>query len=421
VKINKAYKIKIHPTARQRALITKHFGACRWVYNAFLQYKTDQYKKTKKSASWLEMNKLLTQLKKEPGKGWLNEVSRKALNGALEDLDSAFNNFFRKVAKYPKFKNKYSKQSYRVDNQAFRLLDYGILVQKIGELKCEINLPEEYKLLSITISKTTTGKYYASINYEMEIPEPKVDKTKPVIGIDFGLKTFITTSEGQKIEHPQPFLKQLKKLKRQQKKFSRKKNKASKRRAVQRRKIAVLHERIAGKRRNFLHKLSSRLVDENQAIYLEDLALKGMQNRWGCKIGDLGWYEFTRQLTYKGKWYGCLVEKRDRFFPSSKICSVCGWVNNSLTLNDREWKCANCGVQHDRDVNAAINILNYGPTTRNLRIGREGAILLNELSRQEQPGHNKEYLTKRRKTWEKKLLRRTNISAPHYWRKLEIN
>jgi putative transposase len=383
MKVRKAIKFKIHPTVKQRKLLAKHFGCCRWVYNYFLQYKTDQYKKTKKSASWLEMNKLLTELKKQPDKQWLNEVSRVALNCSLENLDSAFNNFFRKTVDYPKFKNKHSKQSYRLTNQHFYVVTDGIRISKVGILKCEINLPKEYELLSITISKTPTNKYYASISYETEIPNPKVDKTKPVIGLDFGLKTFITTSVGEKIDHPLPYKKSLRKLRRSQRKLSRRK-KGSKRREIQRLRIALIHEKITNQRRDFLHKLSSRLVDENQAIYLEDLSLRGMKARWGRKISDLGWRMFTDFLSYKGKWEGCLVEKRDRLFPSSKLCSVCGKINSSLTLSDRVWTCSGCGSIHDRDWNAAKNVLNYGPVTRKQRTGRVEVLdSLVELSRQE--------------------------------------
>ncbi len=383
MKVYKVHKIKIHPTIKQQQLLTKHFGSCRWVYNYFLQYKTDQYKKTKKSASWLEMNKSLTELKKQPDKQWLNEVSRVALNCALENLDSAFNNFFRKTAKYPNFKNKYAKQSYKLTNQAFNIEKDGIKIAKIGYLKCNLELPNDYKLLSVTISKTTTNKYYASISYETEIPNPKSDKTKPVIGIDFGLKTFITTSEGEKINHPLPFKDSIKRLQKQQRRLS-KRIKGSKRRLLQKHRVAILHERVANIRRDFLHKLSSRLVSENQAIYLEDLSLKGMQNRWGKKLNDLGWGIFTNQLSYKGPWRGCLVEKRDRFFPSSKLCSVCGWVNNSLTLEVREWDCPRCFTHHDRDVNASRNIRDYGPVTRKQRTGRVEVLdSLVELSRHE--------------------------------------
>jgi putative transposase len=373
MKIFKAYKVKIHPTIKQQKLLAKHFGSCRWIYNYFLQYKTDQYKKTKKSASWLEMNKSLTELKKQPGKEWLNEVSRVALNCSLENLDSAFNNFFRKTAKYPKFKNKHGKQSYRLTNQQFTMIKGGVKVAKIGFLKCDLELPEECKLFSITISKTTTDKYYASISYETEISNPKTDKSKPIIGIDFGLKTFITTSEGEKINHPMPFKNSMKRLRKQQKRLNRR-IKGSKRRLFQKHRVAILHEKVANIRRDFLHKLSSRLVRENQAIYLEDLNLKGMQNRWGRKLNDLGWNIFTNQLDYKGSWCGCHVEKRDRFFPSSKLCSVCGLINPVLTLEVREWVCSGCFTHHDRDVNAAKNIKDYGPVTRNLRTGRVGVL-----------------------------------------------
>ena len=381
MKINKAIKVKVHPTAKQRKILSNHFGCARWVYNHFLQYKTEQYKLIGKSPNYNQMSGLLTELKKQPNRQWLNNISRKALNGSLENLDTAFKNFFTKKAGYPKFKNKYSKQSYRLDNQASHIHQDGVKLHCIGLLKCEPQLPEIYKLLSITVSKTVTDKYYASINIETEIPDPVINKNKPIVGIDFGLKTFITTSNGEKISHPQPFKGMQKKLRRAQRKLSRRK-KGSKRREAQRRKVALIYERISNQRRDFLHKLSSKMVSENQAIYLEDLSLKGMQSRWGRKINDLSWRIFSNQLGYKGNWYGCLVDKIDRFWPSSKMCSECGFINSKLTLKDREWICPKCGKHHDRDENAAKNIKQYGTVSRNQWTGRVGVIEpLVELSR----------------------------------------
>jgi putative transposase len=329
------------------------------------------------------MSKLLTKIKKHQDKLWLNKVSRVALNCSLENLDSAFNNFFKKNSKYPKFKNKHSKQSYKLTNQSFSIKENGIKIAKIGLIKCSIGLSENCKLLSITISKTVTDKYYISINYEMEVPNSKIDKTKPIIGIDFGLRTFITTSEGEKINHSLPFKNSMRRLKKQQRKLNRQ-IKGSKRRQNQKRKIALLHEKIKNQRNDFLHKLSSRLVSENQTIYLEDLNIKGMQNRWGRKINDLGWNNFTKQLEYKGQWNGCLIEKIDRFFPSSKLCSTCGFINSKLTIKIIEWNCPKCNSHHDRDVNASRNIRDYGSVARKQRTGRvEVPDSLDELSRQE--------------------------------------
>ena len=379
MKIDKAVKFKIHPTVKQQKQLTNHLGCARFVYNYFLQYKTDQYRHTGKSASFVQMSRQLTLLKKESDKLWLNNVSRQCIGRALADLDSAFNNFFQKRADYPRKKNRYTKQSFRTGSPFCSVRLGGIHLPLIGIIKCKPEMPKEYKLKSITISKTPTNKYYASINIETEIPNPVIDKSKPIIGIDFGLKTFITTSTGEKISHPQPFKKMQKQLRRAQRCLYRRK-KESKRREAQRGKVALIHEKISNQRRDFLHKLSSKMIHENQAIFLEDLSLKGMQVRlrhrkWGRKISDLGWRIFTDFSTYKGNWYGCLVGKIDRFWPSSKICSECGFINHKLTLKDREWTCSRCGKHHDRDENAAKNIkqqgmIQYGTDTRNLRTGR---------------------------------------------------
>jgi len=375
MRIHKAIQVKIHPTVKQQKQLNHHFGAVRFIYNYFLQLKTDQYEKTGKSYTFNKMNKHLTELKKQPGYNWLNQVSRQCLINSISNLDVTFNNFFNKKAKYPKFKNKYGKQSFKICTPFYQIKEKGIHLPQIGVIKCKPELPKEYKLNSVTIKKTSTDKYYASINIETDIPDSKVNKSKPIIGIDFGLKYFIATSDGIKINHPKPFKESLNRLKREQRKLSRK-IKGSKKRSIQRKRVALVYEKMTNRRKDFLHKLSSKMIDENQAIYLEDLNLKGMMSRYGKQINDLGWGMFTRQLEYKGQWYNCLVNKIDRFFPSSKTCSNCGHINNNLTLKDREWICVNCSAHHDRDINAAKNILKYGSAGRNLvkRTGRIGSV-----------------------------------------------
>jgi putative transposase len=371
--IHKAYKLRLYPTIKQQKQLSNHFGSARWVYNYFLQHKNDQYKATGKSASYNQMSKLLTEIKKDPELFWLNNVSRQCVINSVRNLDVAFNNFFQKRTKHPKFKSRRSSQSFRISSFFCKIQNDGVHIPLIGVLKCKPKLPKEHKLYSVVVSKTVTNKYYISINIEQEEFRKKNKSKQPIIGIDFGLKTFITTNDGVKIEHPKPYNKELRRLKRSQRKLSRA-QKGSNRRKQTKLELALRHERIRNARDDFLHKLSSRMIDENQAIYLEDLNVKGMQSRFGKQIQDLGWGEFIRQLSYKGIWYGCFVNKIDRFFPSSKTCSKCGWINNMLTLNDREWTCPKCGAKHDRDVNAAINILEYGRADRNLRTGRSGAV-----------------------------------------------
>ncbi|MDP1712598.1 MAG: RNA-guided endonuclease TnpB family protein [Candidatus Nanopelagicaceae bacterium] len=374
MKIHRAYKTRCYPTIKQQKILVHHFGCARFVYNHFLRLKTTQYRQSKKSMSFNQTSKELTRMKGLEEFEWLKNVSRQSLLNSLVDLDASYHNFFNKKAKYPKFKKRDRKQSFRISVPFCKMKENGIHIPLIGVLKCSLDgLPEEYKLLSITVSKEPTGKYFVAVSFEQEIPNPKIDKKKPMIGIDFGLKTFITTSDGQKIEHPQPFKQDERRLKRLSRRHSRR-QKESNRRKWAKRRVALQYERMKNRRNDFLHKLSRKMISENQAIYLEDLSLKGMMSRWGKKVGDLGWREFTRQLEYKGQWYGCQVNKIDRFFPSSKICSGCGHLLDYLMLSDREWDCPSCREHHDRDINAAKNILFYGRADRKLRTGRAGAV-----------------------------------------------
>jgi len=366
-------------------MLSQHFGCSRFVYNYFLQYKTDQYKKTKKSATWIQMSRELTKMKRLQEFVWLNQVSRQSVANSIKNLDVAFNSFFKKESKYPKFKKRHNRQSFKISSFFCKIHSDGIHIPLIDILKCDLSgLPDDYELTSVTVSRDTTGKYWVSISYKIEIPDPIIDESKPIIGIDFGLRTFITTSNGNKIDHPKPLKNQRKKQRRLNRSLVRSK-KGSNRRKILKKKLAIFYERIRNKRVDFLHKLSSKMIRENQAITLEDLNLKGMMNRFGKSIQDLGWNEFTRQLEYKGKWYGCIVIKVDRFFPSSKICSSCGYVHRDLQLGDEKWVCPKCLEEHDRDINAAKNILNYneyGGIHRNQRAGRAGSVRpLKELSK----------------------------------------
>jgi len=301
----------------------------------------------------------------------LNEVSRQSLHRSLANLDKAFNSFFKKRAKYPKFKSKNrGGQSFTIGAFFCGVKIAGTHLPLLGTIRCNTSLlPDDYKLLSATVSRNTSGKIFISLNIQTNMPDPIVDTSKPVIGIDFGIKTFTTTSDGDKYEHPKPYRKYQLKLARQQRVLARRKN-GSKRRIKQKQRIAIVHERISNIRKDFLHKLSRKLVGENQAIYVEDLNLEQMKSRFGKSINDLGWAEFLKQLSYKGLWYGCEIEKIDRFFPSSKTCSKCGWIKQDLSLKDRSWECPACLIEHDRDINAARNILEYGRVDRNARAGR---------------------------------------------------
>jgi len=374
--IHKAIKLRAYPTDTQLELLNKHFGCVRFIYNYFLAYKTEQYKKTGKSASFIQMSRELTRLKSSSEYAWLCEVSRQSLTRSLAGLDIAFNNFFKKRAEYPKFKSKHhNRQSFTVGAPPCSVKSNSVHLPLVGVIKCDTSiLPDNYKIYSATVSRSPANKIFVSLAIEIDIPNPIVDTSKPIIGLDFGIKTFITTSSGVKYEHPKPNKKYQLKLAKEQRILARRQNN-SKRRQKQRLKTARVYEKIANIRSDFLHKLSRKLTGENQAIYVEDLNLDEMKLRFGGPISDLGWAEFVRQLTYKGIWYGCSVKKIDRFFPSSKTCSKCGWIKQDLFLKDRIWECPVCFTEHDRDINAAINVLEYGRADRNLRTGREDQLL----------------------------------------------
>lgn len=364
MKIYKAFKFRLYPNREQEDAFTKQFGACRWVYNHFLRQCIDYYAEHKKGLTYRDNCASLVNLKKEPETGWLKEVNAQSLQQALMDLRAAYRNFFEKRAKYPSFKSKRGKQSFRVP-QWFGLEGEGkhqyLKIPKVSPIRIVIHCPVEGGMKSVTISKTKTGKYFASILCEIEITEPETDRNRPAIGIDLGLIDFAVTSNGEHFPHPKYLRETEQQLKCAQRILSRR-QKGSGGWEKARLRVARLHEKVANRRRDFLHKLSKKLVDDNQAIFFEDLAVKNMMaNHCLAKsISDSGWGTFVRFCEYKGQRYGCCVEQIDRFAPSSKRCSDCGLAIQSLPLSVREWVCPNCGAVHDRDGNAAKNILTFG-------------------------------------------------------------
>jgi len=364
MEIHKAFKFRLYPNKEQQEVLAKQFGACRWVWNYFLRKRIDYYLEHKKGLTYYDNCRVLVSLKKEPETEWLRESNSQVLQQTLMDLQTAYRNFFERRAKYPKFKSKRNKQSFRVP-QRFSLEGKGVhqylKVPKIPSIRITIHRPIKGKMKSVTISQTKTGKYFASILCEIKVNNPQIDYDKPIIGIDLGLIDFVVTSEGKHFASPKYLRQAEEQLKRAQRVLARrKKGSGGWHRA--KRQVVKLHEKVATQRKDFLHKLSKKLVDENQAIFFEDLAVKNMmQNRYLAKsIGDAGWSTFVRFCEYKGTWYGCYIGQIDRFAPSSKRCSNCGFVVQSLPLSVREWTCPECGVIHDRDENAAINIRNFG-------------------------------------------------------------
>ena len=363
--INKAYRFRIYPSDNQIEPLAQHFGSCRFVYNHFLRKRIDFYAENKdeekQGLTYYDTAITLTQLKRDPEYVWLNSVNAQSLQQSLRRLDVAYNNFFNKKAKFPNFKKKHSKQSFLVP-QSFNI-DFRknlLYIPKIEPIKIVLHREIEGAMKSINITKTPSNRYFASILCEIEkVVKPK--KRGNQIGIDLGIKSFFVTSDNETVDAPKYLHKSEDKLAKHQRHLSRK-VKGSKRRNKARMKVARIHEKISNQRNDFLHKLSHRLVSENQAIFAENLHVKGiMANHHLSKsVAHSGWSEFVRQLRYKSEWNGVSFEQIDRFFPSSKRCFSCGWINEFLTLKDREWTCQGCGQIVDRDFNAAQNILLFG-------------------------------------------------------------
>lgn len=361
-----AFKFRLYPNVEQRIFLARQFGCARYVYNHFLRQRFDFYAahkgEEKQGLNYYDTNKSLTVLKHQPGTEWLCEVNSQALQESLRNLDTAYRNFFEGRAEFPKFKRKYDKQSFRVPQHFYLDTDTGHLcLPKMAPIRIVVHRPIVGTMKSVTVSRTPAGYYFASILCEIDAPEPKPKRRGKEQGLDVGLKSFVVTSEGEKIDPPNCLRKSEKKLAHLQRELSRKK-KGSNNRNKARVKVARLHEHIANQRKDFLHKQSRRLIDESKAIYVEGLNVAGMlaNHHLAKSISDAGWGEFLRQLEYKGAWYGCTVEAINRFFPSSKACGVCGCINTALTLAEREWECPECHTLHDRDINAARNILAAG-------------------------------------------------------------
>ena len=354
----KAFKYRIYPTSEQSVLLAKSFGCARWFYNYALNLTSETYKQTGKGLSRNEIINLLHTLKKEYE--WLTEAPSQVLQQAALNLSSAFLNFFEGRAKYPSFKKKQNRQSIRFP-QGCTLKDDALKLPKIGDVHCKISRQPEGTLKSVTVSVNPSGEYFAACLYDdgKDLPE-KASKGK-AIGIDVGLTHYAITSDGAKHGNPKYYRKYEKKLARRQKQLSRK-PKGSNNRNKARVKVAKVHAKIVRCREDFLHKLSRKLVDENQVIVVENLAVKNMVKNHSLakSISDAGWGQFCTMLKYKSEWEGKTYVEVDRFFPSSKTCNNCLNRVDSLSLDIRNWQCPKCGEKHDRDINAAKNIRDEG-------------------------------------------------------------
>lgn len=377
----KAIKVRIYPDDVQKQFISRQLGCCRKIYNLLLDYTKTEWEQNKHSVGLKDMGKYLTELKTKDEYFYLNEVHSKVLQQSMQDLNKAFDNFFKSLKKnksvgYPKFKSKHdNKQSCRFPSDIFNRTNYKCdkikgnritLIKQLSDIhfKCSkrdekyLNNKQQH-IRSVTLTKTSSNKYYLSILIDYQ--QIKYEHIDTVIGLDLGIKDFCVDSNGNRYENKHFYKNSEKRVKFLSKQLNRK-QKGSKNKNKARIQLAKFYEKITNRRNNYLHQISSMLVNENQVICIEDLNVKGMmKNRHLAKsIQDLGLYEFRRQLEYKCQFYGRQLVIINRFYPSSKTCHECGFINSKLTLNDREWICPVCGKHIDRDYNAALNILDEG-------------------------------------------------------------
>ena len=361
--MERAYKFRIYPNKTQEELIQKTFGCTRFVYNYFLDKRIKAYEADKSNLNFYDCSKLLTELKKELV--WLKEPDKCSLQNALKDLDAAYKNFFkRKDVGYPKFKSKKCRhKSYRTNRTRNNIviLNGRIKLPKIGKVKFRDKQAPQGRILNATISQSPSGKYFVSICCT-DVEVSKLPRTNKVVGIDLGIKDFAITSDGDKFVNHKYLKRSLSKLAKLQKELSRKTRGGSNWNKA-RIKVARLYERITNQRKDTIHKLSKSIVESYDIICVESLQIKNMvkNHKLSQSISDASWSEFVRQLSYKTEWYGKELVKIDKFYPSSQTCHECGYVNkNTKDLSVRKWTCPNCHTSHDRDVNAAVNILNEG-------------------------------------------------------------
>ena len=359
----KAYKYRLYPNKEQATLINKHIGACRFVYNLALEVKNYAYMNQKISLSCIDLVNQLPALKLQCE--WLKEVDSQALQQSVINLDKAFTQFFKHGANFPNFKKKIgNNQSFRSPHsKLIKLKDNKIFLPKFKS-GIKIVMEREFigEIKSATISKTSTDKYFVSIlvDNKKELPKKKKVIDATTIGIDLGLSHFIITSNGNKIDNPRYLRNSISRLKVLQRRLrNKKKGSANKKKAYK--KIAIIHEKVANQRKDFLHKLSTQLINNHDTLCIEDLNISNMvkNHKLALSISDVGWGMFVEFCKYKAEWSGKNILQIPTFEPSTKVCNECGLINKIITLADREWICANCGIEHDRDINAARVIKKY--------------------------------------------------------------
>jgi len=362
-----AVKVRIYPHRQQRTALAKAFGCTRWAWNEALAQNQRTYRETGKGIPTYQLKKRLPQLKREHP--WLKDAPSQALQQAILNLKAAFDNFFQGRAKLPQFKSKRGRQSVQFP-QGVKLGERCIYLPKVGWVKARFHRPLVGRLKTVTVSQTPRGHYHAALLLEDGTPQPEPSADGKAVGIDLGLTEFAVTSDGVKLANPRHLARHEANLKRKQRKLARK-TKGSNGWRKLKQQVAAINERIANARRDWIHKCSRRLADENQAIFAEHLNVKGMManHKLARTISDVGWSSFRPMLAYKAEQEGKIYREIDRFFPSSKTCSTCARVVEHLPVNVRYWQCPDCGQNHDRDICAAINIRNEG--IRQLASGTE--------------------------------------------------
>src|SRR6266487_2923266 len=362
MKQKKAYKYRMYPTDEQANMLARTFGCCRYAYNWALRARTDAFFQRGERLYYNQLAVMLTELKKQEETAWLTEVSSVPLQQSLRHLDTAFRNFFEGRAEYPTFHKKHGVQSATYTANAFSWGGHSLTLAKMDaplDIHWSRPLPTGCQPTSVTITKDCANRYFVSILVEEEIKHLPVGNSQ--VGLDLGLKSMVITSDGHTSGNPKFFAQDEKKLAKAQRRHA-KKQKGSQNRRKAQLKVARIHARIADRRRDYQHKLSTKIIRENQVVCVESLQVKNMvQNHKLAKaISDVGWSEFVRQLAYKAEWYGRTLIKIDTWYPSSKRCFACGHILESFPLAIRFWTCSECGAVHDRDLNAAKNVLAAG-------------------------------------------------------------
>lgn len=367
----KAYQYRLYPTQKQEQLLLKHFDCSRFIYNYMLDKRIKEYKTTGKFISKYDLCRMLTELKKEKDYEWLTEVSAQSLQQSIFNLDKAFTMFFRQKCKFPNFKSKKRQQCYHLATKTYaKFEDKASIIPKLGKVKTRFDRQFNGKIKHCAIKMTNTHKFFISFIVDEHINAVKakdISKSK-ALGLDLGLKSLLTLSDGRKFDNIRPYKQLEDKIKRKQRKLS-KKQKNSKNREKARLQLAKLYEKAQNKRNDYLHKITTQLVNESQidVFCVEDLAIKSMMknHKLAKSIADAGWHKLISMLETKANNVGKHVLKIGRFEPSSKLCT-CGTINHKLSLKDRQWTCEVCGKTHDRDILAASNIKDFAFSNQNL-------------------------------------------------------